>query len=311
MLNSLPDLNRIGVFYRVYEAQSASKAADFLSVTKSAVSQSIKLLEAELRQELFIRKGGHLIPTQFAHELFQTIAPTMRALSSHAFAKSSADEEVSGLVRIVAPPLFTTSDLLPAIAQFLGMHPHVRYDLNTSRTQEAVMLLEQDKADICIVDSSNVHIGGRASLIERRLMQEHECMMASRDYFRKNMKAEQDFKTINRSRFISYSHDGSDVKVWFKTVFKRKPDFITPFLSVENFHAMYAAVSLGLGLGMLPIEVVSREVNKGDLIAVRGLKASYLNSLSVLRIKKTNEPRPVRLFLDFLSGFVKRPGRGD
>ena len=74
---TLPDLNRLKVFYVVYANKSIIRAANVLNVTRSAVSQSLKALEKEIHTTLFIRDSKKVQPTPAAETLVQ---PTGKAL---------------------------------------------------------------------------------------------------------------------------------------------------------------------------------------------------------------------------------------
>ena len=51
------DLKRLRTFIRVAEDGSLSKASDRLRLAQPALSRHIKLLEAEIGHELFVRDG--------------------------------------------------------------------------------------------------------------------------------------------------------------------------------------------------------------------------------------------------------------
>jgi DNA-binding transcriptional LysR family regulator len=73
------DLNLLLVLHTVLEEQSVARAAEKLSVTSSAVSNSLARLRAVLDDALFVRRGRRLTPTPRALEL---AAPLKTALGT-------------------------------------------------------------------------------------------------------------------------------------------------------------------------------------------------------------------------------------
>lgn len=75
------DLNLLTVFYLIYTTSSISKTADILTISPSAVSQSLKKLRAEFNDILFVRTGNTLQPTVYADELYYNVFDIMTRLS--------------------------------------------------------------------------------------------------------------------------------------------------------------------------------------------------------------------------------------
>lgn len=59
-------------FTEIYHNRSISRAAEFLHISRQALSQSIKNLEEQLNTELFIRKKDGVEPTKAADILFES-----------------------------------------------------------------------------------------------------------------------------------------------------------------------------------------------------------------------------------------------
>ena len=72
------DLRQLRTFSCVAELGSLSKASDTLRVAQPALSRQIKLLEHELRAELFTRNGRGMVLTEAGRLL---LARGLRALS--------------------------------------------------------------------------------------------------------------------------------------------------------------------------------------------------------------------------------------
>ena len=65
-------LDQLYYFSEVYRQRSISRAADFLHISRQALSHSIKTLENDLGVELFVREKDGVTPTNAAESLFKS-----------------------------------------------------------------------------------------------------------------------------------------------------------------------------------------------------------------------------------------------
>jgi DNA-binding transcriptional LysR family regulator len=90
------DLNLFLVLHVVLEERSATRAADRLHVTQSAVSNAIARLRAALGDPLVVRRGRGLVPTPRAEELAPFVARAVAELEGavdrgHAFVPEASE----------------------------------------------------------------------------------------------------------------------------------------------------------------------------------------------------------------------------
>src|SRR5688572_23483887 len=109
------DLNRLRVFLAVHRAGSVLGAARALSVTPSAVSQSIKRLEDELGVCLFQRISNRLEATDEADVLAGVVGSFEQVLAATTDTLRSRRHEPQGVLRIGAPFDFGTRVVIPAM----------------------------------------------------------------------------------------------------------------------------------------------------------------------------------------------------
>ena len=69
------DFRQLKTFSCVAELGSLSKASDTLRIAQPALSRQIKLLEHELRAELFTRNGRGMVLTEALDPVFAEVAP--------------------------------------------------------------------------------------------------------------------------------------------------------------------------------------------------------------------------------------------
>ena len=120
-MSRIPNLNGFVYFEAVARRGTISRAAEELSVSSSAISQQIKLLEQSLGVKLFRRQGRLLSLTLEGEQIFQTSATALRMLSDaqHHFGKTREPYRLN--MRVA--PSFGVRWLGPRLSDFVDRHP--------------------------------------------------------------------------------------------------------------------------------------------------------------------------------------------
>src|SRR3984893_12109887 len=121
-------LPAVAAFARVAQLASFSKAAAALGVSPSAMSQTIRALEARLGIRLLNRTTRRVGVTEAGALFLQRVRP---ALEQFAAAFSELDElrgKPTGTLRISLPRMAMTTVVLPLLRDFCGAYPHLRLE---------------------------------------------------------------------------------------------------------------------------------------------------------------------------------------
>ena len=120
--NQLSDLS---AFATVAEERSFTRAAIKLGMSPSALSHSLKALEARLGVRLLTRTTRSVAPTEAGEQLLETIVPAFKDVDA-ALARLSASQDVpTGTVRITVVKHAARLVLGPALPAFLQRFPQV------------------------------------------------------------------------------------------------------------------------------------------------------------------------------------------
>ena len=116
-----PNLNGFMYFETVARRGTISRAAEEMSVSPSAVSQQIKLLEQNLGITLFRRKGRVLSLTLEGEQLFQSASVALRMLRESSLNFKRGREIYQLNMRVT--PSFGVRWLGPRLSDFIAKHP--------------------------------------------------------------------------------------------------------------------------------------------------------------------------------------------
>ncbi|MCJ8142223.1 LysR family transcriptional regulator [Ancylobacter sp. A5.8] len=122
-------LDGLVTFLAVAEHQSFSSAAVRLGVSPSAVSQSIRNLEARLGVALFNRTTRSVSLTEVGTLYFDRVAPSLRELLDAAQEIGEADSAPAGLLRLNVPRAAFMIALEPVLRDFLEAYPGIDLEI--------------------------------------------------------------------------------------------------------------------------------------------------------------------------------------
>ena len=143
---------RLQLLREVARRGTIKAAAAAMDVTPSAVSQQLRILEAEAGLPLLERTGRHVRLTDAGERLVRhadTITAAMAAAESDL---AGARDGVSGTVRVAAFPTAARAILPTAIARLGTRHPRLRVNLRDLETRESLVALAADEVDVAVVD---------------------------------------------------------------------------------------------------------------------------------------------------------------
>lgn len=125
----LPPLKALRAFEAAARHANFTAAADELSITHSAVSQQIRLLEDYLGQPLFAReaRGASLLP--HARDYFTEVQASLDRIASATAALKSPNQRST--LRVCTTPSLAMKWLIPRLAGFQALAPQADVQLST------------------------------------------------------------------------------------------------------------------------------------------------------------------------------------
>jgi DNA-binding transcriptional LysR family regulator len=193
----------------IVERGSFVRAAAHLGITPSALSQTIRGLEEELRVPLLHRTTRSVAPTAVGEKLLARLAPTLRELDA-AVAETianRADGKPAGRVRISTSKAASEIVIAPRLGSFMSTYPDVvvelvsddrLVDIVAERFDAGIRLGEQVVRDLVAVQ-----IGGRQRLV----------VVGTPNYFARHGRPKQP-KDLLSHRCVVHFRSGGEAYRW-------------------------------------------------------------------------------------------------
>ena len=166
-------------FIHVVDTGSISRAAERMSVAKSAVSRRISDLEHRLGVQLFRRTTRQLNLTESGKSFYERATQILSDLEEAELAVSQQHSALTGRLRIAAPLSFGLPHLGPAIIDFNKQHPDLTFDVDFNDRKIDIL---EDGFDMAIRIAQLTD----SSLIARRIAPIHQTLCASPEYLQRN-----------------------------------------------------------------------------------------------------------------------------
>lgn len=124
------DLADLTMFMAVAEQGSFTGAARRLGLSQSALSHTIRRLEARLGLRLLTRTTRSVAPTEAGERLLATLRPAIDGIDAQLASLSQLRARPAGTIRITAAEHAATTLVWPAIDRLVREHPDIKVELD-------------------------------------------------------------------------------------------------------------------------------------------------------------------------------------
>jgi len=211
---------------------------------------------------------------------------------------SNTLSDVSGTLRLSAPPNISDTLVVPLVRGFQAAYPKVRITVFvTPRMVDPIT----DGVDLAL------RVGELAdsSLVARRLLHYRHLLVASPDYLAQAGSPHHPRDLLNH-RIVAFSA-GTPERQWlFTPADEASAAFtlsVTPHLAMNDYSGVAAALLTG-GIGDLPPIVRTDLLRDGRLVEVMPGWRFPMQDLSLVHLSNRQVSRPVRLFKAFAVGMA-------
>ena len=123
------NLDDLRALVAVGRERSFTKAAAKLGVSQSALSQTIRQLEARLGVRLLTRTTRSVSPTEAGERLLRTVGPRFEEIDAELAAVTELREKPAGTIRITATEYAIDAILMPKLAKLLREYPDIKVEM--------------------------------------------------------------------------------------------------------------------------------------------------------------------------------------
>ena len=294
----MTDLNALLIFAKVVEAGSFSEAARRLNMPVSTVSRRIAEFEAELGVRILQRSTRNLRVTEAGAEIYELAQRGAEISDAVAGIVSNQRTNVSGKLRLSAPPSVSDTLLAPLICAFQALFPDVQVQvLVTNRYVDHIT------GDVDIV----FRLGALkdSSLVARKILTYRHQLVASPGYLARHTPPEKPADLLGH-RLLAFSHWQPDFTWSFHPAGGGQAETVrfAPQLAMNDYTGLAWALVEGAGVGELPPVVQPALLRDGKLVEVMPGWRFPKHDLFMMHVGQRHMSRPMRVFKEFAERHV-------
>ncbi len=280
------------VFYAVVKCGSLTGAAEELSISQSAVSQSVKQLETQIGCRLFNRHRKGVELTEGGKLVLPDVERALALLDGAELKVDELNGSPKGTIRIGASETIFQYLLSEKIVEYNRLYPQVKIELISEISPKIIDLLKHDKCDIGflnlpiapdgdikIVDTiaflHDIFVAGKAfsaladEPIPLRSLVGYPLLIMEKN-------------TVARNAFDSFA-ESNGVE-------------LCPSVEVNSWGYMKQLVSDGMGIGCVPREYVLHRLSNGTLIELNVWPSMPVRSVAMATAKRHTPTFATRAF---------------
>lgn len=126
---SSENLNGLAAFMVVAKEQNFTRAAKRLGVSQSALSQTVRGLEAQLGLRLLNRTTRRVVPTEAGERLLASVGPQIENIQRQLMVLSELRDKPAGTVRLTATEYAAESVLWPSVSRLVADYPDIKVEV--------------------------------------------------------------------------------------------------------------------------------------------------------------------------------------
>ncbi|MFK8052890.1 MAG: LysR substrate-binding domain-containing protein [Woeseiaceae bacterium] len=276
MSTPLPPLNAVRVFEVCARHLNFTRAAEELSVSHSAVSKQIAVLEDFVGERLFDRSGGRVTLTEEGRRLRDVVGPALTKLQS-AFVEHRRERPGSRVLRVATVASLAAHVLVPAQAVLTKALPDLRIETVTS---DRPVDLSRESVDFAIRYGRGDWPGLQATALqEGRLTAVVKPALVD--------------KFLELPRLQTFAIDE-----WSLVDADARPT--GGVLGYEHFVVAIEAARAGLGVGLLPNILVRRLLEQEALVRLPIPDIPWADTFHVVSHPTTRRQTDITTFTEAL-----------
>lgn len=288
------DPRRLRAFVTVAREGGFTRAAAVLHLSQSAVSQQVAALEEELGATLFVRSGRRVASTAAGVALLERAEALLAEMAAARRAVAAAEGRVAGDLRLAASLTIAGYVLPRPLAAFKREHPDVRIALRVLNTEDVVRALIAGDADLGLVEGPVE--SGRVRL-EPLFDDELAVIAPSTHRFAAVEEVEPDALLAEP---LVVRETGSGTRRVGELALASAgidPALLRAAAEVSGIDAQKALVEAGLGVAIVSVLTVRRELALGSLVArpLRGI--TLRRPLAAATVRDTPVPPAARVLI--------------
>ncbi len=284
---------KLRVFFMVAREKSFTRGAQFLNITQPAASLRIRELERDCGNQLFYRIGKEIVLTDAGQTLFGYAQRIFSLVSDADHALQNARDLKSGHLRIAASHTVATL-IAPLLIKFKVKYPGLQVTVLLGNSEKILSDIRELRADVGILAKPTFI----ADLLFLPFSHEVLGLIVPKKHPLAG-KRSVSLKALDGEGLL-FREPGSGTRAIIERAFNGAGVSQRLVMELTTNEAIKMAVEANLGLAILPLPALKKELSGGKLSAVRILDNSLTVDLNWTYLKDRKESRVLQALTELV-----------
>jgi len=255
------DWNLLRTYMVIVQEGSITAAANRLSQTQPSISNALKRLEERLERKLIYRGPGRFELTKPGRLLFEECVEIFGTVSRLTVLMRDVEEELTGHVRISMASHITSPIVDNALADFHANHPKVTFNMQVLTSRDVLRSVLQKDAGF----GMSLAMERNPRLNYTHLYREHFGFFCGPEHHLFGIEGV-DISQLRKEPMVSFQSDQLSDALRSVALMRLTEGMRGPVVGTSaHLEEVKRMIINGLGIGPLPVHVVSRDIRDGLL----------------------------------------------
>ena len=289
-------LQAMRVFEKVANEGGFAAAARAMDMSPPVVTRLVAELEAHLGARLFQRTTRRVALTEAGQAYLSRVRRILQDVEEADAVASAHTNELSGRLRLHAPPALASYVIAPLLREFRLLHPGVVIDLDVESYRDPPI----EDYDITLL---GVDAGFDADIVARKIIESEVILVASPEYIARKGLPRTPEELIHHD-CLRLRRSEALMRGWQLWKGDKPKDAVEvkaePVLVANHTDTLLRAAMDGAGITSISLDIVAPYLARGDMVRV--LSPWKTGQLAMYAALPSNKfvPQRSRAFLDFL-----------
>lgn len=281
-------------FMEIVEHGNFSRAATFLGLAPSTLSQTIRALEERLKVRLLQRTTRSVSLTEAGSHLLERIRPAFKTLNEAMESISDFRDAPMGALRLSVSSIPAQMILAPLLKDFLALYPAIHLDIDVDNANIDIVkgrydagirygrVIAQDMVMVQASAPSRIIAVAAPEYLARHVMPKTPQELQNHDCIR--------FR-IGNQQLLTWGFEKNKKKIEIA---------VSGSLIVNNVDLMVKATRDGIGIGYMAEAYLKREIANGELVPMLTDWSPTYDSWYLYYASRQHLSAPLKAFIVFL-----------
>ncbi|WP_437186137.1 LysR family transcriptional regulator [Planctomicrobium sp. SH668] len=283
------------IFCEIATHRSLTRAGEVRQISQSAVSQALQQLEEKLGVMLVDRSKRPIELTAAGKVYYERCQQWLQDYQEIEDAVLQLTDRIHGRVRVSSIYSVGLLQMSTYVRRLKESYPEIELSLDYEHPETIYNRIQRDEIDLGIV--SYPRVGGEISCIS---WQDQEMVVAVAQNNPLSSRSSIRLEELDKIPFVAFTADLT-IRRRTEKLFKSAGIAVNVTHQFDNIENIKRAVEIDLGVALIPLTTMRRELEIGTLAAIHLSDVSFVRPLGIVHKRHKHLSRAAEKFVELLN----------